>query len=125
VAVVGVSAGFEAAHAVLQAEVDAGRLAGVSCATLRHGELIDSFSTGLADREAGLPIRPDTIHRAFSNTKLFTTVLVLMLAERGHWQLDDAVKRWIPASAHCGCCGAAPPRWTTPSRCSPTSPSAS
>lgn len=90
------SAGFGAAHAVLQAEVDAGRLAGVSCATLRHGELIDSFSTGLADREAGLPIRPDTIHRAFSNTKLFTTVLVLMLAERGHWQLDDAVKRWIP-----------------------------
>ena len=44
---------FDAAHAVLQAEVDADRLVGVSCATLRHGELIDSFCTGLADREAG------------------------------------------------------------------------
>lgn len=90
------TAGFAAAHAVLQAEVDADRLAGVSCATLRHGEVIDSFCTGFADREAGRPMRPDTIHRAFSNTKLFTTVLVLMLAERGHWQLDDPVKRWIP-----------------------------
>jgi CubicO group peptidase (beta-lactamase class C family) len=88
---------FQAAHAVLQAEVDADRLAGVSCATLRQGELIDSFCTGLADREAGLPMAPDTIHRAFSNTKLFTTVLVLMLAEQGHWQLDDPLKRWMPA----------------------------
>jgi CubicO group peptidase (beta-lactamase class C family) len=88
---------FRAAHAVLQAEVDAGRLTGVSCATLRHGELLDSFSTGFADREAGVTMQPDTIHRAFSNTKLFTTVLVLMLAERGHWQLDDPLKRWMPA----------------------------
>lgn len=88
---------FQAAHGVLQAEVDAGRLAGVSCATLRHGELIDNFCTGLADREAGVAMHPDTIHRAFSNTKLFTTVLVLMLAERGHWQLDDPLKRWLPA----------------------------
>ncbi len=87
---------FSAAHAVLQAEVDANRLAGVSCATLRHGELIDSFCTGLADINAGTALRPDHIHRAFSNTKLFTTVLVLQLAEQGHWQLDDPVKRWIP-----------------------------
>ncbi len=91
------SGGFGAAHAVLQAEVDADRLAGVSCATLRHGELIDSFCTGFADREAGVPMAPDTIHRAFSNTKLFTTVLVLMLAEQGHWQLDDPLQRWMPA----------------------------
>lgn len=90
------TARFAAAHAVLQAEVDADRLVGVSCATLRHGELIDSFCTGLADREAGVALRPDTIHRAFSNTKLFTTVLVLKLAELGHWQLDDPLKRWIP-----------------------------
>jgi CubicO group peptidase (beta-lactamase class C family) len=41
-------------------------------------------------------MRPDTIHRAFSNTKLFTTVLVLRLMELDHWQLDDPVKRWIP-----------------------------
>ncbi len=91
-----VSGGFSAAHAVLQAEVDARRLAGVSAATMRRGELIDSFCTGLADLERGEPLRPDHIHRAFSNTKLFTTVLVLLLADQGHFGLDDPVKRWIP-----------------------------
>ena len=91
------SVDFRTAHAVLQGEVEARRLAGVSCATMRHGALIDSFCTGFADREAGVPMAPDTIHRAFSNTKLFTTVLVLMLAEQGHWQLDDRLQRWMPA----------------------------
>lgn len=87
---------FRAAHAVLQAEVDANRLAGVSAATLRHGELIDAFCTGQADRERGEALRPDHIHRAFSNTKLFTTVLVLLLADEGHFGLDDPLKAWLP-----------------------------
>ena len=88
---------FAAAHAVLRAEVDADRLAGVSAATMRHGEVIDTFCTGLADRESGEALRPDHIHRAFSNTKLVTTVLVLLLADEGKWALDDPVKRWLPA----------------------------
>lgn len=88
---------FSAAHAVLQAEVDVQRLAGVSAATMRHGELIDSLCTGFADIERGEALRPDHIHRAFSNTKLFTTVLVLLLAEQGHFGLDDPIKAWIPA----------------------------
>ena len=88
---------FSAAHAVLQAEVAADRLAGVSAATLRHGELIDTFCTGLADRESGEVLRPDHIHRAFSNTKLFTTVLVLLLADEGRLSLDDPLKAWLPA----------------------------
>ncbi len=92
-----ISSSFGTAHAVLQGEVEARRLAGVSCATMRHGELIDSFCTGHADLEAGTLLRPDHIHRAFSNTKLFTTVLVLMLADEGQWQLDDPLKAWIPA----------------------------
>ena len=87
---------FSAAHAVLQGEVDAHRLAGVSAATMRHGQLIDRFCTGLADIERGEALRPDHIHRAFSNTKLFTTVLVLLLADEGHFGLDDPIKAWIP-----------------------------
>ena len=88
---------FSAAHAVLQAEVDAQRLAGVSAAVLRHGELIDSVCSGLADLQTGEALRPDHIHRAFSNTKLITSVVVLMLVDQGQLQLDDPVKRWIPA----------------------------
>ncbi len=90
---------FSAAHAVLQGEVDAQRLPGVSAAVMRHGETIDSFCTGLADLQTGEPLRPDHIHRAFSNSKLITSVALLMLVDQGQLQLDDAVKRWIPAFA--------------------------
>jgi CubicO group peptidase (beta-lactamase class C family) len=87
------------AFAALQAEVDAQRLAGVSAAVMRHGELVGSFCTGQADLQTGQPLRPDHIHRAFSNTKLMTSVLVLMLADAGHLALDDPISHWIPGFA--------------------------
>jgi len=81
----------------LQREVDAGRLSGVSAATLQGGELVDLFCSGQADLQAGTRLRPDHIHRAFSNTKLFASVLALLLADEGHYGLDDPIKAWIPA----------------------------
>ena len=94
------STGFAAAHAVLQREVDQQRLAGVSAAVMRHGELIDEICIGQADLEAGTALRLDHIHRAFSNTKLITSVLVLMLADEGLLGpagLDQPVREWLPA----------------------------
>ena len=88
---------FSAARAVLQRHVDGGLLAGASVALLQHGEPIESFCTGLADIERGEPLRLDHIHRAFSNTKLMTSVLVLMLVDAGRFALDDPVKAWLPA----------------------------
>ena len=92
--------GWAAAHAVLQREVDQHRLAGVSAAVMRQGELIDEVCIGQADLEAGTPLRPDHIHRAFSNTKLIASVLVLMLADDGLLGpagLDQPVREWLPA----------------------------
>ena len=88
---------FSAARAVLQRHVDGGLLAGASVALLQHGEPIESFCTGLADIERGEPLRLDHIHRAFSNTKLMTSVLVLMLVDEGRFALDDPEKAWLPA----------------------------
>ena len=73
------SVDFSQAHAALQREIDQQRLAGVSAALLKNGELIDSFCSGMADLESGELMRADHIHRAFSNTKLITSVLALML----------------------------------------------
>jgi CubicO group peptidase (beta-lactamase class C family) len=87
---------FKAAHAVLQGEIDQQRLPGVSAAVLRHGELVDEVCLGLADVEAGTPLRPDHIHRAFSNTKLVTSVLVLMMVDEGQLSLDEPVRQWLP-----------------------------
>jgi CubicO group peptidase (beta-lactamase class C family) len=88
---------FSAARAVLQRHVDGGLLAGATAAVLLHGEPVERFCTGLADIEGAEPLRPDHIHRAFSNTKLMTSVLVLMLADEGRFALDDPVKNWLPA----------------------------
>ena len=88
---------FTAAHAFLQHQVDAPLLAGVSTAVLRHGKLIDTYCTGLANLQTREALRPDHIHRAFSNTKLMTSVLVLMLVDQGRFALDDPIKAWIPA----------------------------
>ncbi len=88
---------FRAARAVLQRHVDGGFLAGVSVAVIQDGEPVEHFCTGLADIERGEPLRPDHIHRAFSNTKLMTSVLVLMLADEDRFALDDPVKTWLPA----------------------------
>ena len=92
--------GWAAAQAVLQREVDQHRLAGVSAAVMRQGELIDEVCIGQADLEAGTPLRLDHIHRAFSNTKLIASVLVLMLADDGLLGpagLDQPVREWLPA----------------------------
>lgn len=87
---------FSAANAVLQAEVDAQRLPGVSAAVMVDGEVIDQFCSGQADIEAARPLRLDSIHRAFSNSKLITSVLTLLLADEGHFGLDDPIAQWLP-----------------------------
>jgi CubicO group peptidase (beta-lactamase class C family) len=88
---------FSAANAVLQRAVDGHLLPGVSTALWRDGEIIDHFCSGHADIERGELLRPDHIHRAFSNTKLLTSVLALRLLDRGRFALDDPIKNWLPA----------------------------
>lgn len=88
---------FTGAHAALQRYVDGDLLVGVSSAVLVGQDLVDVHCTGLADREKGIELRTDHIFRAFSNTKLITSIAVLLLWEEGRFQLDDPIERYIPA----------------------------
>ncbi len=63
---------FTPAHDVLRKHGAEHRLAGVSALVIERGEVIDAAGHGLADLEARIPLRPDHIHRAFSNTKAAT-----------------------------------------------------
>ena len=90
---------FSASHAVLQRMVDQQLLPGTSCLVMKNGVPLDAFCTGLANRETGETLRPDHIHRAFSNTKLITSALALKFMEYGHFALDDPIKNWIPEFA--------------------------
>jgi CubicO group peptidase (beta-lactamase class C family) len=53
-------------------------------------------SYGLADKEAGRPVEPDTIWRIYSMTKPVTSVAAMMLWERGLFELTDPISKWLP-----------------------------
>ncbi|MFC0506342.1 serine hydrolase domain-containing protein [Micromonospora costi] len=46
--------------------------------------------------DAQIPMRPDTIHDLASVSKLFTTIVVMQLVERGRVRLDEPVARYVP-----------------------------
>lgn len=79
--------------------VDDDMLPGVSYAVLRGREVVDRHVVGWADREQRMPLREDTIFRAYSNSKLITSCAALLLLEEGRFGLDDPVSEWIPALA--------------------------
>lgn len=91
---------FSQAHAAMRRYVDGDLLAGVSSAVLLGQDLVDVDCAGMADREAGEAMRADHIFRAFSNTKLITSIAVLLLWEEGRFQLDDAAERYLPELAN-------------------------
>ena len=80
-----------------QRYVDAGRIAGCQIAVSRHGSLGYFRSFGSGDLERGTPVDEGTIWRIYSMTKPITGVALLTLYERGMFQLDDRVSRFIPS----------------------------
>lgn len=76
--------------------LEPGKIAGAQVAVVRGGTLGYFESFGSQDRERGVPVADDTIWRLYSMTKPITGVAMMTLYERGHFQLDDAVERWIP-----------------------------
>lgn len=91
---------FSALRAAMRRHVDHHLLAGMSYAVLSGREVLDLHCIGLADREAGSPLRQDTLFRAFSNTKLVTTCAALLLWEEGRFDLDEPIERFIPELAN-------------------------
>ncbi|HEU0102358.1 MAG TPA: serine hydrolase domain-containing protein [Mycobacteriales bacterium] len=79
--------------------VDDGRLAGWQIAVTRRGETVHASTYGQRDREAGLPVEPDTLWRIYSMTKPVTSVAAMQLWEQGKFQLTDEVSRYIPSFA--------------------------
>jgi CubicO group peptidase (beta-lactamase class C family) len=76
--------------------VDAGRIAGCQVVVARHGHVGYFRSFGFRDLERSLPVEEDTIWRIYSMTKPITGVALLTLYERGMFQLNDPVTRFIP-----------------------------
>ena len=73
------------------------KIAGALTLVARRGRIAHLKAVGSADLERGVPLRDDTIFRIYSMTKPITSVALMTLYERGAFQLEDPVHRFIPA----------------------------
>ncbi|HET9362537.1 MAG TPA: serine hydrolase domain-containing protein [Vicinamibacterales bacterium] len=85
--------------AAMETEVAENRLAGGVGLIARKGKVAYLEPFGAADKEAGTPMRTDTIFRIYSMTKAVTGVAVMVLYEEGRFSLSDPVSRYLPEFA--------------------------
>lgn len=86
--------------AMIQREIDAGKLAGAVAIVKRDGQDAVLKAYGFMDVENRIPMRTDAIFRIASMSKAFTTVAALMLYEEGRFLLSDPISKWIPGFSH-------------------------
>ncbi|WP_096668225.1 serine hydrolase domain-containing protein [Polaromonas sp. AET17H-212] len=86
--------------AVLQADIDRGRLPGAVALVARRGQVALFESLGRQDPAAGSPMTRDSIFRIYSMTKPLVSVAVMMLLEQGRLLLSDPVARHLPEFAN-------------------------
>ncbi len=81
----------------MQSYVDQGKSAGMLALVFHNDEIAHQHITGYKDIASSSPMEQDTIFRIYSLTKPITSVALMMLLEKGHFQIDDYAERWIPA----------------------------
>ena len=90
---------LDAATRRLQSHVDAGDIAGVVAAVVRHGRLAYLEALGELDRERGLAMRDDALFRLYSMTRPITSLAAMILWEEDRFELDDPVSLYLPEFA--------------------------
>src|SRR3954466_9811912 len=77
--------------------ISAGKLAGTITVVFHRDQITHWSGQGLRDRERGTPMEDDTIFRVYSMTKPIVSVALMQLYEKGLFQLDDPVYKYIPS----------------------------
>ena len=80
----------------LRGYVREGKLSGGVALVARRGKVAYVEAFGQRDREAGAPMREDTIFRVASQTKALVSVGVMILQEEGRLLLSDPVGKYLP-----------------------------
>lgn len=76
--------------------IETEKIVGCQVVVSRHGQPAYFQSLGKMDRERDKPMADDAIFRIYSMSKPITSVALMMLYERGYFQLNDPVHRVIP-----------------------------
>lgn len=74
-----------------------GKLSSAQALVTRHGYVSYFRSFGMQDRERAVPMRDDAIFRIYSMSKPITSVALMQLYEKGLFQLNDPVSRFVPS----------------------------
>lgn len=80
----------------MEEDAAAGRIAGAVGLVARKGKIAYFEARGMADREAGAPMKHDAVVRIYSMSKPITSAALMMLFEEGEFRLKDPVSRYIP-----------------------------
>ncbi|GAH19842.1 unnamed protein product, partial [marine sediment metagenome] len=76
---------------VIEKHIGDDKIAGALTLIARRGELVHLECVGLMDRENNKPMQKDTIFRIWSMTKPIVALALMMLYEKGYFQLFDPV----------------------------------
>lgn len=68
---------------------------GASLAVLHDGALFE-LAAGITNLNTGVPVTTDTLFQIGSITKLYTSALILQLADEGKLSLDDRIRDHLP-----------------------------
>ena len=79
------------------------KIMGAQIAVARRGQVAYRKSFGSMDLERNKPMADDAIFRIYSMTKPITSVALMMLYEKGYFQLNDPVSRYVPSWKDTAC----------------------
>lgn len=78
------------------------QIPGVVALVARHGRIVYHKAFGMADNQLNRKLGKDDVFRIASMTKAITATAVMILWERGMFQLDDPVSKYIPEFGEMG-----------------------
>jgi D-alanyl-D-alanine carboxypeptidase len=81
---------------ILDRTVASGKIPGAALAVSIPGQGTWAVARGLADRDGGVALAPDTPFSIASISKLFVATVALQLVQEGWLSLDQTVEQWLP-----------------------------
>jgi CubicO group peptidase (beta-lactamase class C family) len=86
---------------IVNQQMLANKIPGVSLAVLRKGEIVHLKGYGLANVEHQVPVKPTTVFQSGSIGKQFTAAAVMLLVQENKLSLDDKISKYfldVPAT---------------------------
>lgn len=91
------SINMENLHQIIKDSMKNNQIPGAAIAVIKDHKIILSKGYGKTTvEEGGTPVRPDTLFRIASVSKLLTGTAIMMLAEKGLIDLDKTIQHYIP-----------------------------